>query len=146
MKTAIIMLTIIFTQWLNAQEIDTLFNPDANPSFILIERGHSYLNDTTIYVKHKVIHKFEKEVENPLDDEFWPKTPGKLWDSNKRFYLVTLNDKGGYHLFVVSEGGYNNFEINEYFRFIIFGIDAITFSDLGHFNKQQIRQFYKKNE
>lgn len=143
MKNAIIILMFIFSQWLNAQEIDTLFNNDVHIPFVFIEGSNAYLDDATIYVKHKIINKFEKEVENIFDDEFLAKTPAKLWDNDKRFYLITLNNKGGYHLFVVSESVYGNFKINDYFQFIIFGPYGGIFSDLGRFNKQEVSQFFK---
>lgn len=135
---------ILFANILNAQDVDTTFNIFSDDfSQIFIESSSAYLNEDVIDCIHKIIYKFEKEVENPFDDEFWPKTPGKLWDSNKRFYFVTLNDKGVYHLFVVSEITYNNYKLNHYFKFLVFMSFGDTFSDLGQYDKEGISQFFK---
>jgi hypothetical protein len=144
MKTAIAILIILASQMLNAQEIDTVYDEPTMVSLIVIGGGNPYLNSETVNAKYKIIKKYEKTFEDPLDDYFWPKTPGELWDTNVRNYIITLNNKGDYNLFVLDNDSFNSLDVGMYFQFLPFMELGSIYSDLGKYNKEEIKKEISK--
>ena len=143
MKTLVAILIMAFMNMLNAQDLDTVFDINADIPMIFVNSGDAYLNDSTLNAEYKVIHKFERSVENPLDDEFWPKTPTDLWENDVRYYLVTLNNNGEFNLFAVDKNSYEDTKKGDYFMFFVFRKFSATYGDLGKFNKDEILEFIK---
>ena len=130
MKNLIIIL-LLCVATINAQDfVHTHFVKGDSP----------YLTDSVIDAKYKVIEKFTKTFEDPLDDYFWPKTPGELWDTNVRNYIITLNNKGDYNLFVLDNDSFNSLDIGMYFQFLSFMELGSIYSDLGKYNKEEIKK------
>ena len=135
MKNLIIIL-LLCVATINAQDfVHTHFVKGDSP----------YLTDSVMDAKYKVIEKFTKTFEDPLDDYFWPKTPGELWDTNVRYYIITINDNKKYDLFVLNEYAYNEMRTNLPFQFVRFPIysKAMFYNLIQRDSREEILEMLK---
>jgi hypothetical protein len=75
-------------------------------------------------MKDEEFEKFTKKIDNPLDDYFWPKTPVELWDTNVRYYMITINDNKKYDLFVINYSAHFYSTVGDKFQFRRFSFNA----------------------
>lgn len=137
MKTIILLIVLFFTQILNALDSVEVFD-DWDPYTFNIAGDYAYLSDSTLNRSFKVIDKFTRAVEDPLDDYFFWGTPSDLYEKSIKYYLITVDKEGHKNLFVVDEMIYNIVDIGEYFKFQIFWKTQESISDLGNFSDEEL--------
>lgn len=128
MKILLITIAVLLSQSLYAQD---------NPN-IWISNEYIYFVDSLLNTDFELIEKFERTVEDPLDDPFWGLTPSSLEENYKRYNFIVKNENGDTHLFAVDKLTYDTYNVNDTFQVktTLFTLNKI--SDLGVFNKKEL--------